>query len=261
MSEKGRKIYNGITNIDDDLIMAALEAKPAAKKKKSAKVYIYTWGAAAAAVIALAVVGIIVVPMMSKNMSDTTATNATGAYFAADSTATASDSVCEATTSDYGIKDSEESCDVANFDMESPDYSDASAESDSTNTAPTVSLEDLGENQILLSVDYDEVEEVTLSYPGYDTVVIEDSVASQMVDLINSMGVLTIKDDYNDVTTENYATIELAMADGSDIEITPKYPYIFIDGEVYECESKSRGIYNLALYINEFCSTYFGKEE
>lgn len=259
MSEKGRKLYNGITNIDDDLIMAALEAKPSVKaapvkKKKPAMYYVYRWGGAAAAVIALAVVGILVVPMMTKNSESANyMTDSAPMYSANDSAVAEVDSdTCENTGSSYGIKDSETNGIESDYYAEETDEEYCSEVADASDVV-------LEEDQIYLDVDFDKVEEITLTYPGHDTVVIETSVAEEIVELVNSMGILSIKEDYQDVTTDEYATIEVEMVDGSVLEITPKYPYIFINGEVYECEGKARGIYNLALFINEFCKEYFGE--
>ena len=255
MSDKGRKLYNGITNIDDDIIMAALAARPQAgapvKKKRSKMYYVYRWGGLAAAVVSLAVVGILVIPqMLNGSKSD----DAQSAYTStSNSTTTADvagdsdyyyDSVAEATSDSDSYKDKE---------------NDAAASEGvyDWNNADSGECTELEDNQIMLGLEVADVKTIVVSYPGYDSIVIDDDIADKLIDLINGIGILTEKDDYLDVTEEDYATISIEMIDGQYLEITPKYPYILIDGVPYQGPSKDKAIYNLALYLNDIVKLLF----
>lgn len=254
MSEKGRKIYNGITNIDDDLIMAALAAKPQAvapvKKKKSAMYYVYRWGAAAAAVIALAVVGILVIPVLtSKNTESATANYASPADTSskeehysetADATDDAGGSYYPSAGQDEEASSSTNSEDADSFEFDSED---------SVSDGETGAITEIGEDQILVDFDIDDIEEVTVIYPGYDDLIVESSVAAQIVELVNELGILNLVDDYDNETDEKCATIELLMNDGSIIEISPQPPYIIIDGEAYE--SMNQVVDEIITYLND----------
>lgn len=267
MSDKGRKIYNGITNIDDDIIMAALSAKPAAqktgKKKHKAMFYVYTWGGVAAAVICLAVVAIVFVPKIlggvnySSSDSAASSTSSTKVDYSAD----VSDI---ATPNDSAVSDAGSTVKDPNGLDDTNEWSSSTTEPNEGNSDTEYSgseIADLGDNQIHVDIDMADVDNVSISYPGYESITMEGSLANQIVDYINNLGILTAKEDYNDVTTENYATISLIMDDGQIIEITPKYPYIFVNGEVYECAPKDSGIYKLSVLLSEICANLFGGGE
>jgi len=269
MSDKGRKMYNGITNIDDDIIMAALEAKPKkvtpineektnkAKKKHSKMYYFYTWGGAAVAVLCLAVIGIAVLPTMFSSKNESTSMAPNSATSSWDEAGSASDSFSsKGDDSDGWYSEEASSAEPSESQSTNDVNSQTTVEDSSTIEEVVINPEDLEENQIYVNINFADVKEIIVVYPGYENVVMGYDDAYETVTLINKMGILTVKDDYVDGTQSDYATIIVVTTDGSLTEIMPKYPYVFVDGVVYKGNSKDKGIQNLAKYINEFVSTY-----
>ena len=272
MSEKGRKIYNGITNIDDDLIMAALAAKPQAmapvKKKKSKMYYVYRWGAAAAAVICLAVVGIVLFPVLSNKGSSDSATS-----YAPMSDST--NSVAESTSSikgdgNYnGYSDTDAACDTEVADMDeataTEDTNSDEVSADSEYVTIISSFEDTATgaqvNQVTVDLEPDDVEKVTIQYPGKEPIVVDEVYVNIVANIVGDMGVLTKTEYSADVIDEDCAKITMKMSDGSELDIVPNYPYISINGVVYECDQENKAIEKLAVYINELLSIYYQQGE
>lgn len=263
MSDQSKKLFNGITNIDDDLIEAALASKGAPKRKKKTNVYkIYRWGSIAAAAVCFIVLGIVLVP---KIMDRGKGYSNDAAYFEPNKhhfSSTETVETAEAGGSSAQSSNKSESSTMTNSatgnecaDSMAADAAPIEAEASSSNeitagdNVEAVIEEVVIEEALTLEYEYEDISFAILRRePGTDMFMTEKAI-SDVTELVTSLGTLTRSNAKADAIG---LTLTLMVRDGADREITISLPYVWVDGSLYESEHGRKAIEELNDYLEEY---------